>query len=185
MPGFAFTVNYTAGFFALFVAGSIFYGNCRRCAGGGSELFMDRYVRLGEIDNVRVAIRGGISEWLIRKTATMGRYSSVGNNPLMRLRREQRRMKSELRLSAITAARMGTTQLTWEARRCHGDSLVVLRDINAIEAPGERTPPVHLACHDHNWRDAIRYACRMSESIRASAILTVAGFILANASRAN
>lgn len=34
---------------------------------------MDRYVRLGEIDGVRVAIRGGICEWLIRKTATFGR----------------------------------------------------------------------------------------------------------------
>lgn len=73
MPGFAFTINYTAGFFALFVAGSIFYGNCGRWAGGGSELFMDWYVRLGEADGVRVAIRGGICEWLIRKTATLGR----------------------------------------------------------------------------------------------------------------
>lgn len=37
------------------------------------ELFLDQFAHLGEIDGVRVAIQGGICEWLIRKTATLGR----------------------------------------------------------------------------------------------------------------
>jgi len=56
------------------VSGDLRWGLILRIRGTKPrELFVDQYGRLGELDGVRVAIQGGICEWLIRKTATLGR----------------------------------------------------------------------------------------------------------------